>query len=453
MSENFASFKAFDIRGKVPEELSEELVYKIGLAYANEYGAKSVVTGRDTRDSSVVLQAALNEGLTDGGVNVTDLGLCGTENVYFGAGQDGQDGGLMITASHNPIGYNGVKPVLQGGAPLAGESGLPAIKKRIAEGRLQKVTDKGGIRQYSYIEEYLDHLLKLVPPSDMPKMKVVANPGNGCAGPTAQLIFDKLDLDVVWVHKDPDPTFPNGIPNPLLEENRASTSEAVKSSGAELGIAWDGDFDRCFFFDNEGNFVEGYYVVGLMAEAVLSVSPGAGIVYDPRLYWNTQEIIEKSGGRGIMSKTGHAFIKETMRKEDALYGGEMSAHHYFREFSYCDSGMLPWMMLLRVLKNRGMGLGELLNERMKLFPCPGEINFKVSDTEKVMKAMDEEYTPKADKVARVDGLSLEFNNEWRFNVRASNTEPLMRLNVESRGDEALMREKTDELVAKIKSLA
>ncbi len=448
------AFKAYDVRGKIPEELDEELVYNIGVAYANEMRPEGkVATGRDVRDSSPQLQDALNRGLMDAGVDVVDAGLCGTETIYFASSQAGMGGGLMVTASHNPKGYNGIKPVGKGGAPLTGDQGLEALKQRILNGDLSTTSHKGSLSSRGFTEEMCNYFLTLVPPDSLPQVKLVANPGNGCAGPTAKALLSKLDLDVHWVHPEPDGDFPNGIPNPLLPENRAVTAQAVMQQKAALGIAWDGDFDRCFFFDDDGQFIEGYYLVGLLAEAALKRHAGATIIHDPRLYWNTQDVVSHLSGKAVMSKTGHAYIKESMRRENGIYGGEMSAHHYFRDFSYCDSGMLPWLMVLRVMKDRGLGLGELVRERMQQFPCSGEINFTVSDAQAVMQNIRGRYEPESDDQGLLDGVSLSFNDAWRFNLRASNTEPLLRLNVESRGDETLMQEKTEELSSLIQASA
>ena len=452
MTDQLPAFKAYDVRGKIPEELNEELVYKIGLSYANLVKPSGkIVTGRDIRDSSPQLQRALNDGLCAGGVNVVDAGLCGTETIYYGSSQEGISGGLMVTASHNPKGYNGIKPVLHGGRPLLGENGLVALKQKIMDGDLKESSNKGSIEQRDFSEGYNQKILSIVTPDEIPELTVVANPGNGCAGPTAQKLFSKLNLNVVWVNEQPDETFPNGIPNPLLPENRKSTQDAVINSGADMGIAWDGDFDRCFFFDHEGSFIEGYYLVGVLAQSALAANPGASIIHDPRLYWNTIDVVEKSGGKAIMSKTGHAFIKESMRKEDAVYGGEMSAHHYFKDFSYCDSGMIPWLLLLRNMKKQKLSLKEMVEERQNLYPCSGEINFKVEDAPKIIDRICNHYRPKSSLEDATDGISFEFNKDWRFNLRSSNTEPLLRLNVESSNDNDLMVEKTAEIEDMIKT--
>lgn len=452
MSQKLPAFKAYDVRGKIPEELNEELVYKIGLAYANEVQPKGkVATGRDIRDSSPVLQEALNRGLMDGGADVIDAGLCGTETIYFASSREGMGGGLMVTASHNPKGYNGVKPVGKDGIPLTGGQGLQALENRILNNDLKTSSQKGSLESYDYLEDLKNRMLELVPPEELADIKIVANPGNGCAGPTAKAIADACNLNVHWVHFDPDQDFPNGIPNPLLPENRKSTADAVISENAEIGFAWDGDFDRCFFFDGKGEFVEGYYLVGLLAEATLKSHPGACIIHDPRLFWNTEDIVSKLGGKIQMSRTGHAFIKEVMRKSDAHYGGEMSAHHYFKEFSYCDSGMLPWLNVLKNIKSSGQSLAELVGERQILFPCSGEINFRVENTKRIIENIISKYQSQASREDRTDGVSFEFNQEWRFNLRASNTEPLLRLNLETRGNHDLMVEKTEELKKEIQS--
>ena len=283
-------------------------------------------------------------------------------------------------------------------------------------------------------------------------LKIVVNAGNGGAGAVIDAIESRLPFSFVKVHHQPDGNFPNGVPNPLLEENRQPTIDAVLAEKADMGIAWDGDFDRCFFFDENGRFIEGYYVVGLLAESFLLDHPGEKVVHDPRLVWNTRELVETNNSTAVQSKTGHAFIKEIMRSENAIYGGEMSAHHYFRDFAYCDSGMIPWLLVAQLISRRGKSLSQLVDERMARFPCSGEINSTIEDPKAVIAAVEQEYASAADSVEHVDGLSVAFA-DWRFNLRMSNTEPVVRLNVETRGDEALMRSKTDELLAFMASVS
>lgn len=441
------AFKAYDIRGKVPEELNEELVFRIGRAYVELLGAKKVIVGRDVRLSSEALAAALVRGITEAGCDVVDIGLCGTEQVYFATFHLKTDGGIMVTASHNPMDYNGLKLVKAGSKPISGDTGLREIEEMAVTGNfLQQLPEqKGDVIPASILDEYIQHLLGYVDVSQLRPLKIVVNAGNGCAGPVLDVLEKHLSFELIKVYTEPDGTFPHGIPNPLLPENREATAAVVRETGADLGIAWDGDFDRCFLFDEQGYFVEGYYVVGLLAQAFLSRYPGAKIIYDPRLTWNTIELVEQFGGTAVQSKTGHAFIKERMRKEDAIYGGEMSAHHYFKDFAYCDSGMIPWLLVTAVMCATGKPLSILLNERMAKFPCSGEINRTVADAKSVLQQVEAHFVTSSARVDRTDGLGVEYDN-WRFNLRTSNTEPVIRLNVESRADAALMQAKTGELL-------
>jgi phosphomannomutase len=443
-------FKAYDIRGRQPDELNEDIAYRIGRAYAEFLKPRQVVVGRDVRLSSADLCAALARGLMDGGADVVDIGLCGTEEIYFATFYGKMDGGIVVTASHNPMGYNGMKLVRAGAQPISGDSGLDRIAELTAGVPLPPVTTPGQLRSEDFKIPYVRHLLGYVDLSKLEPLKVVVNAGNGCAGPVLDLLEKQLPFEFVRVHHEPDGSFPHGIPNPLLPENRAATAEAVRAQGADVGLAWDGDFDRCFFFDERGDFIEGYYIVGLLAENILQKVPGARIIHDPRLTWNTIEMVEQAGGIPILSKTGHAFIKERMRAEDALYGGEMSAHHYFRDFAYCDSGMIPWLLVFEIMNRTGKPLSALVGERMARYPASGEINRKLKDPAAAIQAIERRYGAAAEAIDRTDGLSMEFAN-WRFNLRLSNTEPVLRLNVESRGDAALMREKTDEILSVIDS--
>uniref|UniRef100_UPI00272DCBF7 phosphomannomutase n=1 Tax=Geoalkalibacter sp. TaxID=3041440 RepID=UPI00272DCBF7 len=439
-------FKAYDIRGRLPDELNEDIAYRIGRAYAQFLGPREVVVGRDVRLSSPALCAALARGLTEGGADVVDIGLCGTEEVYFATFFAKTDGGIMVTASHNPMDYNGMKLVRAGAKPISGDSGLGEIAALVAAGDFAPAARLGQVRREDFKVPFVRHLLGYVDLTRLEPLKVVVNAGNGCAGPVLDLLEKQLPFEFIRVHHRPDGHFPNGIPNPLLPENRAATAEAVKKHGAAVGLAWDGDFDRCFFFDEAGGFIEGYYIVGLLAENILGKHPGARIIHDPRLTWNTREMVEQAGGTPVLSKTGHAFIKERMRAEDAVYGGEMSAHHYFREFAYCDSGMIPWLLVLEIMSRTGKPLSALVGERMARFPASGEINRKLGDPQAALAAVEAHFAAQAPSIDRTDGLSMEFGT-WRFNLRLSNTEPVLRLNVESRGDEALMRRMTEELLA------
>ncbi len=440
-------FKAYDVRGRVPEELDPDLAYRIGRAYAAFLHPSRVALGRDVRASSLPLALAVSAGLRDCGVEILDLGLCGTEQVYFYTARLELDGGLMITASHNPPEYNGLKLVREQARPLSGDSGLGNLETLTA-GALPPLPSRrrGALLPTEAFRAYVAHLLSYVDPATLRPLTVVVNAGNGCAGPVLDRLEKQLPFRFIKINHEPDPGFPNGVPNPLLPENRQATSAAVRLHRADLGLAWDGDFDRCFFFDEQGDFIESYYIVGFLAQILLARHPGAAVIHDPRLTWNTVEQVLAAGGRPIQNKTGHAFIKERMRLENALYGGEMSGHHYFRDFSYCDSGMIPWLLVLQFLSESGRPLSALMAERLARFPVSGEINRRLPDPSGALKRVEAFYTPAALKKERIDGLSLEFPN-WRFNLRPSNTEPVLRLNVETRGDKALLQEKTEEILA------
>jgi phosphomannomutase/phosphomannomutase/phosphoglucomutase len=443
---NLNSFKAYDIRGRIPDEINEAFAYDVGRAYAGFVRPRNVAVGRDVRLSSLQLAAALKRGLSDSGVNVLDIGLCGTEGSYFAAFHEKLGGGIMVTASHNPPDYNGMKFVREEARPISGDTGLMDMRRMMESGALPpKAAQPGSQQPLDIRPAYLAHLMSYVDVGRLRKLKVVVNPGNGGAGLIIDLLEPVLPFEFVKVNFEPDGNFPNGVPNPMLEQNRVATAAAVRRSGADVGLAWDGDYDRCFFFDEHGQFIEGYYLVGLLAETFLRQQPGARIVHDPRLTWNTLDIVQSLGGKAVLCKSGHAFIKAKMREADAAYGGEMSAHHYFRRFSYCDSGMIPWLLVLAVISERGP-LSELVGERMRLFPASGEINRQLSgDAQSIMARVRAHYERRALSVDLTDGLSMEFP-EWRFNLRGSNTEPLVRLNVESRGNEPLMREKTAEVL-------
>lgn len=445
-------FKPYDIRGKLGDELNEAIAYRIGRAYAQHLGARRVVVGGDVRESSEALKGALAQGLMEGGADVVDIGLAGTEEVYFAAFHLDVDGGIEVTASHNPMDYNGMKLVGRGAVPISGDSGLKAIQHLAESGEFAAMDRVGALSRQSILEPYVDHLLGYIDLASLAPMDIVVNAGNGAAGHVIDAIEARLQaanvpVRFIKVHHEPDGTFPHGIPNPLLPENRSATAEAVQAHGAAMGIAWDGDFDRCFLFDEQGGFIEGYYIVGLLAEAFLRKHPGAKIIHDPRLTWNTIDIVTRHGGTPVQCKTGHAFIKERMRAEDAVYGGEMSAHHYFRDFAYCDSGMIPWLLVAELMSKAGKPLSALVGERQAAFPCSGEINYRVADVPAVFARIRAHFAGENPQVDETDGLSLEFP-AWRMNLRASNTEPLLRLNVETRGDPKLVRQK----VAEIESL-
>jgi phosphomannomutase len=439
-------FKAYDVRGQIPNQLNADICYRIGNATADFLDAKSVVVGRDMRLSSEEFADAIVRGLTDAGVDVLDIGLCGTEMVYFATSFLNASGGIMVTASHNPADYNGLKFVREGARPISADSGLADIR-RLAEGDERELAETTGQRRHATIfDDYVRHMLSYVDVEQLKPLKLVVNAGNGCAGLAIDGLEPHLPFKFIKVHHEPDGTFPNGIPNPLLPENRAATIDAVKENWADMGIAWDGDFDRCFLFDEQGNFIEGYYIVGLLAESLLKTNPGARIIHDPRLTWNTLEIVADGGGEAVQSKSGHSFIKEKMREVDGVYGGEMSAHHYFREFSYADSGMIPWLLVAELVCRSGKPLSQLVGERIARYPTSGEINREVEDAKKALDKLHAHFAGDAISVDATDGYSFEFP-DWRFNIRMSNTEPVVRLNVESRGDEALMREKTEEVLA------
>ena len=439
-------FKAYDVRGRVPDQLNDDIARRIGRAYADVVKPRQVVVGHDIRLTSEAIKAAVTEGLLEQGVDVYDIGLCGTEEIYFATSHAGMDGGIAITASHNPTDYNGMKFVREESRPISGDTGLFDIKKLAEQDQFTPAAERGQWYPLNTSEAYVQHLLSYVDTARLKPLKIVVDAGNGGAGRVVDLLEQHLPFEFIKLHHNADGNFPNGVPNPLLPENRVAATAAVRDHGADLGLGWDGDFDRCFFYDEDGNFIEGYYVVGLLAEAFLKQQGPARIVYDPRLTWNTVDIVQSLGGEAVQSKTGHAFIKERMRLENAVYGGEMSAHHYFRDFAYCDSGMIPWLLVAGLISSSGQPLSKLVAERMAAYPCSGEINRTIENPVAVLTKIEAVYRDQAKSVEHVDGLSMSMG-EWRFNVRMSNTEPVVRLNVESRGDQALMKEKTTELLA------
>jgi phosphomannomutase len=441
-------FKAYDLRGRIPSELNEDVAYRVGRAYAEFVKPRKVIVGRDIRLSSEQIGKALEQGLLDSGVDVYDIGLCGTEVVYYATFAREMDGGIMVTASHNPPDYNGMKFVREGSRPISGDTGLVDIRQIAETGKFTKPARVGERFAVDIMPDYIEHLLTYVDRAKLKPLKVVVHAGNGGAG----LIVDKLEpflpFEFIKVQHEPDGAFPNGVPNPMLAENHVAPVEALRRNGADCAISWDGDYDRCFLFDEKASFIEGYYIVGLLAAAFLQRHPGGRIVHDPRLTWNTLDIVQRMGGEAVQSKSGHAFIKATMRDVDGVYGGEMSAHHYFRDFSYCDSGMIPWLLVTQLMCTTGKPLSELVGERIRLFPASGEINRRVPDAKATIAAVLAKYQPMAKSIDRTDGVSVELDG-WRFNLRSSNTEPLIRLNVESRGNELLMRDKTQELLGLI----
>ncbi len=445
MSITIECFKAYDIRGQIPLQLNDDIAYRIGNATAEFLDAKRMVVGRDMRLSSAHLADSVVVGLVEAGVEVLDIGLCGTEMVYFATAHLGVDGGIMVTASHNPADYNGLKLVREDAKPISADSGLVEIRAFAERDRRKQGVTCGNRQHISVFDDYIRHMLGYVNTSVLKPLKLVVDAGNGMAGMAIDGLEPHLPFKLSKLHHEPDGTFPNGIPNPMLIENRALTSDAVVAHHADMGIAWDGDFDRCFLFDEKGAFVEGYYIVGLLAESLLARNPGAKIIHDPRLTWNTLDIVAQAGGVAVQSKSGHSFIKEKMREVDAIYGGEMSAHHYFRDFSYADSGMIPWLLVAELMSVTGKPLSELVGDRIAKFPVSGEINRKVDDAAATLKALHDRYAGEAIHVDDSDGYCFEFP-EWRFNIRRSNTEPVVRLNVESRGDVGLMKQKTAEVL-------
>lgn len=455
MEKKLSCFKAYDIRGELEVELNEDVAYRVGRAFARTLKLKTVVVGGDARATSASLKMALAEGLQDEGCHVTDIGMVGTEEIYFATSHLGVDGGVEVTASHNPINYNGMKLVREQSKPVSGDTGLNDIKAMAEQQpwlteENQSIKTQGKYSQVSIIDAYVEHLLGYINAENIKPLKLVVNSGNGAAGHVVDALEKQfqalaLPIEFIKVHHQPDDTFPNGIPNPLLPENRADTSNMVKQHNADMGIAWDGDFDRCFLFDENGEFIEGYYIVGLLADAFLQKQQNAKIIYDPRLTWNTQEVVRQAGGQPIMSKTGHAFIKERMRKEDAIYGGEMSAHHYFRDFFYCDSGMIPWLLVAELLCVQGKTLSSMVAERIAKFPSSGEINSKLADPKTAIDRVLDAYKADAINIDMTDGIGVEYS-DWRFNLRSSNTEPVVRLNVESRANVELMQQKTDDIL-------
>ena len=451
--EKLTCFKAYDIRGQLGKELDEGIAYRIGRAYAEFLKPKNVVLGGDIRLTSESLKAALSDGIRDAGSDVIDIGMVGTEQVYFATSHLQAGGGIEVTASHNPIDFNGMKPIREGSRPVSSDTGLLDIKALAEANNFPEVeaNNRGAYQQLCILDDYIDHLCGYVDLSSIKPIKLVMNAGNGAAGPVVdamQARFANLNLpiELIKINNEPDGSFPNGIPNPILHENRASTIDAVLAHGADMGIAWDGDFDRCFLVDEKGNFIEGYYIVGLLAEAFLAKNPGAKIVHDPRLTWNTVDVVAKNGGHAVQSKTGHAFIKERMRLEDAVYGGEMSAHHYFRDFFYCDSGMIPWLLVMELISTSGKPLSELVGAMMLAYPSPGEINRSIEDPAAAIDRVRRHYEADALVIDETDGVSMEFA-DWRFNLRMSNTEPLVRLNLETRADAILLARREQELLA------
>jgi len=446
-------FKSYDVRGRIGVDLDAGIARRIGRASALVLGPGRYVVGRDCRASSAELSAALTEGLRAQGGDVIDIGEAGTEEVYFATDHFGAAGGIEITASHNPIDYNGMKFVGPGSRPLDPDTELVAIRDAASADVFVDAPVPGGYEMAAPRAAYARRVVSFCDPAALRPLKILVNAGNGIAGPALDAIATELSaqgaaLDIIRINHHPDSSFPNGIPNPMLPQNRPMTANAVREHGADLGVAWDGDFDRCFLFDERGNFVDGEYVVGLLAAAFLAGAPGERIVHDPRLVWNTQAVVAAGGGKAVVSKTGHAYVKQTMRRVNALYGGEISAHHYFRDFMYCDSGMIPWVKIVAQMSVTGRALSDLIGEMRADFPSSGEVNYTVADADRAIAAVQQKYAPDALARDDLDGLSLSFA-DWRMSLRKSNTEPLLRLNIESRGNPDLVREKLAEVASVI----
>jgi phosphomannomutase len=449
-------FKAYDIRGILGETIDEDVAYRIGRAFAETMQARKIVVGWDARETSPALAASVARGISDAGSDVLDIGLAGTEEMYFATSHFEADGGIVVTASHNPINYNGMKMVGPGSRPLDPATELSAMRALAESSAFQAASNGTQTPVGAQARDaYADKVMSLIDPSVLRPLKVVVNCGNGAAGPAYAALKARLEaagapLEFVDVFVEPDAAFPNGIPNPLLPENQPATRDVVLAHGADLGVAFDGDFDRCFFFDETGAFIDGEYVVGLLAAAFLEKEPGAAIVHDPRVVWSIQDIVQARGGKAIQSKTGHVFLKQELRTHGAVYGGEMSAHHYFRDFCHCDSGMIPWLLVCELMGRTGQKLSELVQASVTAFPSSGEINFRLDDPVASMQRVIAQFEPDAVSVDRTDGVSVALA-DWRFNLRASNTEPVIRLNVESRGDAALVAAKVAEIEAILNS--
>lgn len=450
-------FKSYDIRGKLGEELNDDIAYDIGAAIAQCLDVESVVLGGDCRETSASLKAAVARGLQDMGVDVLDIGMCGTEEVYFATDHLNADAGVEVTASHNPITYNGMKIVGKGSRPLDPATELSAIHKAAEHAEFTLNANKGKLTSVDVRKAYAAKVCSFIEPAKLKPLKILVNAGNGTAGPAFDEIAELLNaqgapITFVRMDHEPDASFPNGIPNPLLPENQPRTANAVRENGADFGVAWDGDFDRCFFFDHTGAFVDGYYIVGLLAQQAVTAHKGETIIYDPRMIWNTQEIVAELGGKAVPARTGHAYQKAVMREHGAIYGGEMSAHHYFRDFAYCDSGMIPWLMVAELVSTTGLSLADLIADRKAKFPASGEQNFELKDPAAAMEHVENSLKSEAVEIEHFDGLSMDFDS-WRLNLRASGTEPLVRLNIETRGDEAAVAVHLAQVKSLLRTLA
>ncbi|MGD0272220.1 MAG: phosphomannomutase/phosphoglucomutase [Gaiellaceae bacterium] len=441
-------FKAYDVRGIYPTEIDEEGAYAIGRAYVEEFGPKLIAVGHDMRVSGPQMVAALTEGATDGGANVIDIGLIGTEMLYFAVGSLELDGGITCTASHNPKEYTGFKIVRAGALPVGGDSGLVEVKDRALKG-FGEVVRKGSVEKKDIWPAFVERVLSFIDPSAVKPLRIVVDAANGMGGRMLEPALERLpQIEAVRCYFEPDGTFPNHEPNPLLPENREFIVAKVKGEKADLGIAFDGDADRCFFVDETGEFVPGDFVTALFAETFLAKEPGAKIIYDVRASWAVPDTIDKAGGIALVNRVGHAFIKHRMREEGAVFGGEVSGHYYFRDFSKADSGIIPSLLMLEYLSKQGKPLSEVLRPYREHYFITGELNTRVSNVAAKLAELEKHFSSQG-KITHLDGLSVDAE-DWHFNVRPSNTEPLLRLNLEALSPD-LMEQKRDEVLAVIRS--
>ncbi|HEY6016947.1 MAG TPA: phosphomannomutase/phosphoglucomutase [Gaiellaceae bacterium] len=439
-------FKAYDVRGIYPSELDEAGAYAIGRAYVEQFGPRRIAVGRDVRLSSPTMAHALIEGAVDSGCDVLDIGLAGTEMLYFAVGELGLDGGVAVTASHNPKEYTGMKIVRRGALPVGGESGLFDVRDR-ALGDHREPGPRGEITRQDVYPRFVDKVLSFVDVDAIRPLRVVIDAANGMAGAMLPPVLERLPLEAVRCYFEPDGSFPNHEPNPLLPENREFIVARTREEGADLGVAYDGDADRCFFVDDAGEFVPGDFVTALLAESILAKEPGGKVIYDVRASWAVPETIERAGGTALVNRVGHAYIKHRIREEHAVFAGEVSAHYYFRDFSQADSGVIPFLLMAELISQRGQKLSEILAPYRERYFLTGEVNSTVSDVDAKLRELEERFGPQGE-VSHLDGLSV-VADDWHFNVRPSNTEPLLRLNLEARSQE-LMEAKRDEVLAVIR---
>ena len=441
-------FKAYDVRGIYPSEIDEAGAYAIGRGYVEQFEPKRIAVGRDMRLSGPAMQAEVMRGAADAGAQVLDLGLIGTEMLYFAVGELGLDGGIVVTASHNPKAYTGMKIVRRGALPVGGESGLLDVRNRALAGARERTGPAGTVTPYDVWPAYVDRVTSFVDVSALRPLRVVIDAANGMAGAMLPPVLERLPVEVVRCFFEPDGSFPNHEPNPLLPENREFIVAKTLEEGADLGVAFDGDADRCFFVDDAGEFVPGDFATALFAKSVLAKEPGARIIYDVRASWAVPHTITDAGGVPLINRVGHAYIKHRMRKEDAAFAGEVSGHYYFRDFSQADSGVVPFLMMLEVVSKAGRPLSELLRPFRETYFITGELNTPVADVALKLQELKEHFGA-GGRVTHLDGLSVDFD-DWHFNVRPSNTEPLLRLNLEARTREQ-MEAKRDEVLALIRS--